>query len=81
MHFLLPSLFTVALPLVGAAPHCSLKSEAELQVSGAATTPDNDPSGNQTFVAAAWYAAWHSDDFPLSKVSWSKYSSMIYAFA
>lgn len=34
-------------------------------------------------VAAAWYAGWHGweEDFPLSKVSWSKYTHMTYAFA
>jgi len=32
-------------------------------------------------VAAAWYAGWHGEEFPLSKVSWSKYTHLIYAFA
>lgn len=32
-------------------------------------------------VATAWYAGWHADDFPLSKVSWSKYTQLTYAFA
>jgi chitinase len=32
-------------------------------------------------VAAAWYAGWHSSDFTLQNVSWSKYNSVIYAFA
>jgi len=36
---------------------------------------------NASFVKASWYAAWHSDDFPLSNVSWSKYTSIIYSFA
>ncbi|KAG7098279.1 hypothetical protein E1B28_000242 [Marasmius oreades] len=31
-------------------------------------------------VAMAWYAGWHSTDFPLSKVSWEKYTHMAYAF-
>ncbi|KAF6762204.1 chitinase [Ephemerocybe angulata] len=32
-------------------------------------------------VAAAWYAGWHTADFPLSKVPWSKYTHLTYAFA
>ncbi|KAF8165591.1 endochitinase [Crassisporium funariophilum] len=33
-------------------------------------------------VAAAWYAGWHATTgFPLSKVSWHKYTHMTYAFA
>jgi hypothetical protein len=33
-------------------------------------------------VAAAWYAGWHAKNgFPLSKVPWSKYTHLTYAFA
>ncbi|KAJ8518111.1 hypothetical protein ONZ45_g4793 [Pleurotus djamor] len=32
-------------------------------------------------VAAAWYAGWHAEDFPISSVSWSKYTILTYAFA
>ncbi|KAF8992480.1 endochitinase [Cyathus striatus] len=35
-------------------------------------------------VAAAWYAGWHADSspaFPLSQVSWSKYTHLTFAFA
>ncbi|KAJ8077992.1 hypothetical protein AAF712_005605 [Marasmius tenuissimus] len=32
-------------------------------------------------VAMAWYAGWHATDFPLSSVSWEKYTHMTYAFA
>jgi len=32
-------------------------------------------------LALSWYASWHSNDCPLSSVSWSKYDSVIYAFA
>ncbi|KAG5654588.1 hypothetical protein H0H81_011563 [Sphagnurus paluster] len=32
-------------------------------------------------VAAAWYAGWHSDGFPLEQVSWAKYTHLTYAFA
>ncbi|KAH8984623.1 glycoside hydrolase family 18 protein [Lactarius akahatsu] len=37
-------------------------------------------SSNGTSTAS-WYAGWHSSDFTLQDVSWSKYSSVIYAFA
>jgi len=36
---------------------------------------------SEGLVAAAWYAAWHSTDFPLAQVSWSKFTHMAYAFA
>jgi len=33
-------------------------------------------------VATAWFAGWHSDvGFPVSKVSWDKYTELTYAFA
>jgi chitinase len=32
-------------------------------------------------IAASWYVSWHSTDFPLNNVSWSKYTTVIYAFA
>jgi chitinase len=44
----------------------------------AAVNSSNLGSSN---IAAAWYAGWHAQDFPLSKVSWSKYTHMVYAFA
>ncbi|QRV85312.1 chitinase [Ceratobasidium sp. AG-Ba] len=31
-------------------------------------------------VAASFFASWHANDFPLSKVSWDKYTTLIYAF-
>ena len=37
--------------------------------------------GQTPKVALAWYAGWHATDFPLSKVSWSKYTHLTYAFA
>lgn len=37
--------------------------------------------GKTSKVAAAWYAGWHSTEFPLSKISWSKYTHLTYAFA
>ncbi|KAI0000659.1 chitinase [Russula compacta] len=32
-------------------------------------------------IASSWYAGWHSEDFPISNISWNKYTSVIYAFA
>ena len=33
-------------------------------------------------VAAAWYAGWHATEgFPLSDISWDKYTTLIYSFA
>ncbi|KAJ7241937.1 chitinase [Mycena haematopus] len=35
-------------------------------------------------IAAAWYAGWHADAspaFPVSAVSWGKYTHLVYAFA
>jgi chitinase len=32
-------------------------------------------------VAATWYAGWHSTEFPLDKLSWSKYTHVTYSFA
>ncbi|KAI0252956.1 chitinase [Lactifluus subvellereus] len=49
---------------------------------GAPGSSSNTLSGpNGPVVGASWYAAWHSSDFTLQDVSWSKYSSVIYAFA
>ncbi|KAF5351917.1 hypothetical protein D9756_007649 [Leucocoprinus leucothites] len=38
-------------------------------------------SSSSALIASAWYAGWHSKDFPLEDVSWSKYTHMAYAFA
>ncbi|GLB34074.1 putative glycoside hydrolase family 18 protein [Lyophyllum shimeji] len=39
------------------------------------------PAGS-TKVATAWYAGWHSTTgFPLSNITWSKYTHLTYAFA
>lgn len=32
-------------------------------------------------VAATWFAGWHGDEFPLSQLSWNKYTHVTYAFA
>ena len=41
-------------------------------------------TGNVTeveMVAAAWYAGYHASDFPVSNISWDKYTQVTYAFA
>jgi chitinase len=43
--------------------------------------PTNTPPGPSGIVAAGWYAGWHSSNFTLQDVSWSNYSTLIYAFA
>lgn len=41
--------------------------------------PTSDTSG---LVAAAWYTGWHATEgFPLGKVSWDRYNTLIYSFA
>jgi chitinase len=48
----------------------------------ASSYPPNTPPGwPRSIVATSWYAGWHSDNFTLQDVSWSKYTSLIYAFA
>ncbi|KAI9458899.1 chitinase [Lactarius psammicola] len=51
-------------------PTCSLVTPTHRSLTDHAST-----------VAATWYAGWHSTDFTLQDVSWSKYSDVIYAFA
>ncbi len=34
-----------------------------------------------SFVAAGWYTGWHSQNFALTDISWSKYTTLYYAFA
>ena len=32
-------------------------------------------------IFSAYYAGWHAEDYPLSDVSWSKYTHVIYSVA
>lgn len=41
----------------------------------------NTTSRSSSTISAAWYTGWHAADFPLSQVSWLKYTNLIYAFA
>jgi len=38
-------------------------------------------SNNTNYVASTWYAGWHAKDYPIQDISWSKYTSVTYAFA
>ncbi|KAI0707540.1 glycoside hydrolase [Cerioporus squamosus] len=90
---LLPLSLLAALPFSWAVPMCSLKPASAIATSsapapsgtavgGAATSGSgkNSTLGDQV-VATTWYAGWHGTDFPPEKLSWSKYSSVTYAFA
>ncbi|KAJ3513907.1 hypothetical protein NLJ89_g2690 [Agrocybe chaxingu] len=48
---------------------------------GSTAALDDTLSRSSSFISAAWYTSWHNRDFPLSQVSWSKYSHLTYAFA
>ena len=60
--------------LLSAVPALEAKSQLKLLELNATTR------SNST-ISAAWYTGWHATDFPLSQVSWSKYTHLIYAFA
>ncbi|KAH9168902.1 chitinase [Lactarius sanguifluus] len=66
--------------LILAAPTCS-RVTPPLKPNTLSHSSNGTSSGPSDFVAASWYAGWHSSDFTLQDVSWSKYSSVIYAFA
>ncbi|KAH9958052.1 glycoside hydrolase [Russula dissimulans] len=68
--FLAPFAF-IAAQLARAAPSCG----------GGPGCSNTHRSYGQQFIAATWYASWHSSDFTLQDVSWSKYTAVIYAFA
>ena len=63
----------LALPFA-AAKHHSLKKRCSARGQGSNTS-------KSSLVSAAWYAGWHSGDFPLSAVSWDKYTHLTYSFA
>ncbi len=65
-----------------AAATSSAAAPSGTTVGGAANSGSgkNSTLGDQV-VATTWYAGWHGTDFPPEKLSWSKYSSVTYAFA
>ncbi|KAH9057927.1 chitinase [Lactarius deliciosus] len=64
--------------LLWALPTCSLVTPSLHSLSRRLSTASG---GGSNAVAATWYASWHSSEFTLQDVSWSKYSNVIYAFA
>ncbi|KAH9039546.1 glycoside hydrolase family 18 protein [Lactarius pseudohatsudake] len=70
--------FFLLAQLILAAPTCSLVTPPLYAPSNSSNSTS---SSSSKVVAASWYAAWHSSEFTLQDVSWSKYSSVIYAFA
>jgi len=74
---MLTSLFlsTLAASLVTAAPSYGDPHPTQL-----VSTPSNG-TGPTSFVSSAWYPGWESQKFPVSGVSWQKYSLVTYAFA
>jgi len=80
MHF--SSLFLIAsLPIVWAAPSCSLASAPAPVPSTPASGGLNTGGDNSSIVAAAWYPGWMTAEFPISQISWDKYSMLTYSFA
>ncbi|KAH7920620.1 glycoside hydrolase family 18 protein [Leucogyrophana mollusca] len=52
-----------------------------LALSAVSAGPPSARAAN-SLVAGAWYTGWHATEgFPLSKVSWEKYNTLIYSFA
>ncbi|KXN90956.1 Acidic mammalian chitinase [Leucoagaricus sp. SymC.cos] len=41
----------------------------------------SNSSSHSALIVSAWYTGWHTTDFSLEDVSWSKYTHMAYAFA
>jgi len=55
--------------------HAHLKRQATTTTTATATLESTG------IVSSAWWAGWHAPAFPLSRVSWNKYTHMQYAFA
>ncbi len=64
------TLATIVLPFVSAKPASSTR-----------TCSNHGKGHKSSLVSAAWYAGWHSADFPLDTVRWDKYTHMTYSFA
>ncbi|TFY74973.1 hypothetical protein EWM64_g9040 [Hericium alpestre] len=87
MFFSLAPLLLV--PLVRAAPCCSLVARDAAPSASSSAVPSGGASGgipantssNGDIVASTWFAAWHNDQYGLNNISWSKYTSVIYSFA
>lgn len=57
-----------------------LSTVATLEINHPKNLELNTTSRSNLTISAAWYTGWHATDFPLSEVSWSKYTHLIYAF-
>ncbi|KAG8720322.1 hypothetical protein FRC09_009765 [Ceratobasidium sp. 395] len=64
-----------ALAWPGFSRHANLARAAHEARQAAAPPTAKEP------VAATWFASWHAKDFPLSNVSWHKYTTVTYSFA
>lgn len=76
-----------------AAPMCSLRAASKAAAAASSTPTVSGGAGNgkgngnntntlpEDVVATTWYAGWHGTDLPPGNVSWSKYTSVTYAFA
>lgn len=69
---------SVAIPFTEAKPHSRLRRTCPSKPSGSSNSSSSSQSSR---VAAGWYAGYHSTDFPLADVSWSKYTHLTYSFA
>ena len=78
MRSLLSFAFLALLPWSQAKSRHSLKKRS---CPAKNSTSPASPAANSSVVSAAWYAGWHSDDFPLDAVSWDKYTHLTYSFA
>ncbi|EIW77028.1 glycoside hydrolase family 18 protein [Coniophora puteana RWD-64-598 SS2] len=86
-----------ALNLALAAPTCKAKGKTSTAAAPAptssgtsssgsgsgsgSTTPSNSTGGSNGTVALAWFAGYHADVFPISNISWNKYTAMNYFVA
>ncbi|OJT02630.1 Chitinase A1 [Trametes pubescens] len=71
---------SIAIPFTEAKPHSRLRRTCPSKSSGSSNSSSSSTSQTSR-VAAGWYAGYHSTDFPLSDVSWSKYTHLTYSFA
>ncbi|KAI0305232.1 chitinase [Multifurca ochricompacta] len=75
MKTLLALYFILYTQLSQAAPSCLSPISARSSGVSGRSSVSSPP------VAVTWYGAWHSDEFTLQDVNWSKYTSVMYAFA
>ncbi|EPQ53629.1 glycoside hydrolase family 18 protein [Gloeophyllum trabeum ATCC 11539] len=60
---------------------CTLKRQATTVTPSGSTGSGNTTSNSGDVIAASWYAGWNYQYFAPSNISWSKYSTVYYAFA